>query len=151
MEAGSFSRQERPAQEGEWLWTKGNFLLNQPHCNISDLGSFNEPFWSVSAPAGYLRGGNQESGSSVQQVLFMPSERVGHPGARIGPCCNWVSPYIPISQTCLETLILLPQDHKFPVSTPLCYVLFWSLYRGVCFDLPIGFGWGCLIWMGKRL
>ena len=35
---------------------------------------------------------NQESGSSVQQILFTPSERAGRPEVGTGPGCNWVSP-----------------------------------------------------------
>ena len=90
------------------LLIQGNFPSNQHH-SVTALA------WALLMSHSALllvasRGHNQESGSSVQQALFMPVEcRLSWVGTGAG--CSWISPYIPISQTCLGIPILLPQAH----------------------------------------
>lgn len=95
MEAGSLFRQEKSAQDESGYGWEGISLEPKPMFNSSDLGSFNTiPVRAPrNTPAGCLKGHRQESGSDVQQVLCMPSERGGCPGAGMGPGCKWVSPY----------------------------------------------------------
>ena len=119
---------------GELLGRREFPLKPTPQCHNSDLDSFKEPFCSVTplhlaknTPAGCLRGRhNRELDGSVQQVLFMPSEKAGLPGVGTGPGYCWVFPYIPMLQTCLRTLFscLMPTNFlSQPPCTVCCVVL----------------------------
>ena len=74
-------RREFPMQPGLFQWA---FLVFRPK---------GEPLLQVASEVRNLVC-SKESGSSVQQVLFMPSERVGRPGVGTGPGWNWAPPYI---------------------------------------------------------
>ena len=62
------------------------------------------------------------------KFYLQPSERADHPGVGTGLGCNWISPYIPVSLTCLD----------------ICM-------GGARFDPLIGSGQGRLFCMGKKL
>ena len=86
-------------------------LKPTPQCNSSDLGSFNEPL--------QLREKTllpDASKVAIENHVAVYSKFYLHPQScppwvGTGPGCNWIFPYIPISQTCLGTPILLPHTH----------------------------------------
>lgn len=59
-------------------------------------------------PAGCLGGHNQEPGSSVEQVLLKPSERVGCPGVGTSPISLLLNEVLgnKLTQCCIQDTIL---------------------------------------------
>lgn len=95
-----------------------------------------------------------ESSLQCTSYLFMPLERVGHPGVGTGPAHNWVFPYSPMLQTWLGTQFTWPRPTNFSCSGPPAPCL-----RAEC-CLISAWGWfwssdwfwvGCLIRMGNSL
>lgn len=135
-----WSLQEGANSSGwEQFWVKGNFPLNWDHSVIALtwalLKSCSGPVRVKNAPASCLGGRDEESGSSVQKVLFTALRESEPPWVGTGAGYK-VFPYIPVSWICLGIPCCLASCPLIPCPNPsvLCvhkgWVSFWSLYGG---------------------